>query len=384
MNLRSVGRDPLGQERLLILHDFLGHPFPVGLSHELAGRGWRVAHLYSGDHVGPHGTLTARCDRVTVRGVVGESGTAYGEAVTDACAAAVRETRGPVTLLSGNAAPSVQARLLALARERGWRYVYWLQDFYGAATGVGAATAAVEAETLRGSDHVVAVTDGFATAAQALGVAAHRVTVIRNWADTPAPDAPDPPVWGPAADLVAVGEPILLYAGTLDARHAPELLAHLAAACARAGLGHVFVVSQGPGRELLERRCRADGLSRLTLLDLRPYAEVPAMLAAADVTLVTLARAAAAVSAPSKLLACLAAGRCVLVAAPSGTETARVVTASGGGPLVDPGDTTGFTDAALRLLREPAVRTACADAARTWARDAFDVTAVADRFARVL
>ncbi|WP_425839010.1 glycosyltransferase [Streptomyces fractus] len=390
MNSRTHGVSPEADERVLVVHDFLGHPFPVGLSHELARRGRRVTHLYSGDHVGPHGPLEERpADGATVRAVRGGERAPYGAAARDACLTAVREwresgARGPVTLLSANAAPHVQAELLAVARERGWRYVYWLQDLYGAAPTVDPGTAAREAAAVRASDHVVAVTEGFARSARALGVPEDRVTVIPNWAAPPGARAPDAPVWEPAARFLARGEPILLYAGTLDERHAPELLVELADACARARLGQVVVVSQGGGRAWLERQRRLRGLTRLTLLDLQPYEDVPAMLAAADVTLVTLAREAAAVSAPSKLLACLAAGRCVLAAAPDGTETARVVLASGGGLVTDPRDAAGFTAAALRLSRDPALRASYARSARVWSRDAFDVPAVADRFARVL
>ncbi|MFD6419596.1 glycosyltransferase [Streptomyces sp. NPDC060194] len=387
--------------RVLLVHDRLGHPFPVGLSHELARRGRSVTHLYGADGPGPRGDLRERPGGARLRAVgehdeqagprdpSGPGPASYAAAVRRACLRAAGEWRadgagGRVTLLSANARPQVQAALLATARAQGWRYVYWLQDVYGAAPAADPRTAACESDTLRGSDHVVAVTDGFAGAAYARGVPRERVSVIPNWAAEETGGNGAAAHWEPAARFAAAGDPVLLYAGTLDDRHAPGLLADLAALCAREGLGQVVVVSQGSGRELLERRRGAEDLTRLTLLDVRPYAEVPAMLAAADVLLVTLAHDAAHVSAPSKLLACLAAGRCVLAAAPPGSESARVLTASGGGLLADPADPAAVTAAALRLLRDPALRASLGRAGHAWARDAFDVRAVADRFTAVL
>lgn len=399
--------DTGADEGTLIVHDYLGHSFQIGLSNELARRGRRVTHLYRADLIGPRGDLHRTTADAVVRAVAGstdstshENGRAvrpdgnptvrYARAVRQAALAAVHEARAagavaPATLLTGNAPPRVQGELLRVARAQGWRYVYWLQDVYSAAASSGRCETAWEAHTLRGSDHVVAVTDGFARAARALGVAPERITVEPNWAPLPTEYAPPGAApWPPVAAFRRTGDPVLLYAGTLDERHAPELLAHLAVACGRAGLGHVVVVSQGAGRELLERWRSERRLTRLTLLDLRPYDEVPAMMAAADVLLVTLAHEAADVSAPSKLLSCLAAGRCVLTAAPPGTETARVVAESGGGVVADPRDAAAFCAAAVRLLTDPQLRARHGAAGRVWARRTFRLTDIADRFTRVL
>ena len=46
----------------IIVHDYVGHPFQVQLSRELAGRGHDVLHLYCGSFVTPRGELERRDD----------------------------------------------------------------------------------------------------------------------------------------------------------------------------------------------------------------------------------------------------------------------------------------------------------------------------------
>ncbi|MFJ2744946.1 glycosyltransferase [Streptomyces sp. NPDC087440] len=426
-------RTRLPHGRALVLHDYLGHPFQLDLSRELARRGAAVLHLYREDHVGTRGdTGAAGVEGLTVRAVRAERAERAVQAVraeravrgvrgvraapAGGAARAVRPTGprpGPrtdvdrylagleqalpptptstptppapapaprTTFLCGNAHPAVQWGALRLARARGWRCVYWLQDVHSALPGADPHTTALEARALRASDHVVAVTPGFADAARELGVPDDRLTLVPNWAPLDLPGARAP--WPPAQKLG--GGPLFVYAGALDDRHAPELLAELAAACTRRRTGRLLVVSQGSGRDLLADRRRTRGLDRLELLDFRPYEEVPAMFAAADVLVVTLAADAAAVSAPSKVLAYLAAGRCVLAAAPPDSETARVVAASGGGVVTAPDDPAAFAARGMELLADAARRARCGAAARAWAGRTFALAPIADRFGPVL
>ena len=46
----------------IIVHDYVGHPFQVQLSRELARRGHEVLHLYCSSFVTPRGELTRRDD----------------------------------------------------------------------------------------------------------------------------------------------------------------------------------------------------------------------------------------------------------------------------------------------------------------------------------
>src|SRR5688572_26754180 len=46
----------------ILVHDYVGHPFQVQLSRELARRGHEVLHLYCSSFVTPRGELTRRDD----------------------------------------------------------------------------------------------------------------------------------------------------------------------------------------------------------------------------------------------------------------------------------------------------------------------------------
>ena len=70
----------------------------------------------------------------------------------------------------------------------------------------------------------------------------------------------------------------------------------------------------------------------------RPPDQVPYVLAAGDLHLVTIKRGLEGVVVPSKLYSILAAGRPILVLAPEGSDAARVVRRIGCGVVVDPDD----------------------------------------------
>jgi glycosyltransferase involved in cell wall biosynthesis len=108
-----------------------------------------------------------------------------------------------------------------------------------------------------------------------------------------------------------------------------------------------------------------------------------ATLARADVALVTLDEGAGVASLPSKVHPALAAGCAVLAVAPSDSDLADLVTASGAGLVVPPGDVPAATAALERLVADPALRARCAEAARRAAEDATPAV-LAARWAEVL
>src|SRR5690606_35647788 len=111
--------------------------------------------------------------------------------------------------------------------------------------------------------------------------------------------------------------------------------------------------------------------------------EMPNALASADVLVALLEKDAGAFAVPSKVLTYLCARRALLLAVPRKNLSAKIVRDSGAGLTVEPGDTTGFIAAGLRLLVDSGERAQCAGNARSYAERTFDIEQIADRFEAV-
>lgn len=112
------------------------------------------------------------------------------------------------------------------------------------------------------------------------------------------------------------------------------------------GLGIIFV---GEGAQKARMFAAADGAPAIRFLPFRPVAEIPFVLAAGDIHIVTIKRGLEGVIVPSKLYPILAAGKPVLVVSTPGTDAARIITQAGCGVVVDPDNPEGVA-AAIREL----------------------------------
>jgi colanic acid biosynthesis glycosyl transferase WcaI len=385
----------------LLVHDFAGHPFPAELSRALAARGASVVHASCGGITTGQGSLSVQpgdppglrfasvsdepFERYSPIGRA-RSELAYGRRL-----AALARSLRPDVVISANTPLLSQAQLWPACRRIGARRIYWLQDFLGRgvrsvfterhpALGATAGRGVESLETmlLRGSDGIIAIADDFGSALDERGVRCPRI-VVENWAPL------DEIVVGPKSNpwsrsLGLADVEVALYAGTLGLKHDPEHL--VAAARLLAGSdGQVVVVTEGLGREVLERVKREERLENLRLLDFVPYEQLGDMLAAADVCLVLLEPEAGTFSVPSKVLSYLAAGRPVVGAIPSENLAARTIARAGAGVVVEPGDHGAFAAAVASALGDPTGRAEMGASARAYAEQAFDIDVIAERVA---
>jgi colanic acid biosynthesis glycosyl transferase WcaI len=124
-------------------------------------------------------------------------------------------------------------------------------------------------------------------------------------------------------------------------------------------------------------------LDNLFLLPLQPFADLPLVLAAADVAVATIEPEAGMFSVPSKVQSYFCAGRPVLLAAPRENLASDLVRDNGAGLVVDPSDQAGFLQAALRLLDDDSLRSDASAKARSFALNNYDIKKVTDRFEMV-
>jgi colanic acid biosynthesis glycosyl transferase WcaI len=142
---------------------------------------------------------------------------------------------------------------------------------------------------------------------------------------------------------------VVLHAGNLGFYGAWETLIGAAKLLDEEGVGFIFV-GDGVAKSGIETL--VNGFPRVRFLPFRPPEEIPYVLAAADIHVVTVRRGLEGVVVPSKLYSVLAAGRPVLAVVPEKSDVARIVTRSGCGVVVDPDSPASVAEAIRNLVRD--------------------------------
>lgn len=181
----------------------------------------------------------------------------------------------------------------------------------------------------------------------AQGVEPGRVEVVRDGTTVPETlPSPDHPV---AQELRCGFDFVALHAGNLGFYGAWETLIGAAKLLEGEDVGLVFV-GDGAARPRIEALAAA--CPQVRFLPFRPAEEVPYVLAAGDIHVVTIRRGLEGVVVPSKLFPILAAGRPVLAVVPQASDVARIVRNSGCGLVADPDDPTSVAAAIRGLVRD--------------------------------
>lgn len=391
----------------IAVHDFAGHPFQFQLSRQLAANGHDVLHLFFSGCAGPKGNSSEaapsrgslRIDPVTIDFAMEKysylnrliAHRHYSAAVLEKIAAFQ-----PDAVLSGNTPTDVEYSLQTGCERLGARFVHWVQDFYPLAletllrrklNGAGGLLAApfhmIERRIFRRSDAVVYISPDFDEYARSVRYRARRNTVIENWAaidELPVRDKDN--AWSRETGLA--DKFVFLYSGTMGLKHNPGNLAALAQAFADRPEVRVALVSQGVGREYLEKRKAEGGLENLLLLDFQPFERLPEVMASADVLLANVEPESSRFCVPSKVLSYLCAGRPILLSVPYENLIARTLEKAGGGFAADPGDSNQFLELAQRLFSDAGLRNQLGTNARTYAERTFDIAKIAESFEQVL
>lgn len=180
------------------------------------------------------------------------------------------------------------------------------------------------------------------------GVEEDRISVISNFCDTAfMRPMPRDNAFGKQHKLE--GSFVAMFAGNIGMVQsvaciieAADLLKH------HAHLLFVFV-GRGENRDNMERLARDKGLGNVRFLPLQPHANMPTVMASADVGLVTLQKGLSLYATPSKIFTIMSAGRAVIAMIDEGSEVWRMVEEARCGVCVRPEDSSGLADAILKL-----------------------------------
>lgn len=203
---------------------------------------------------------------------------------------------------------------------------------------------------LRTAARVIVLGDDMRERILAKGVSADRVVVVRDGTvfPTSTPTQEDSVVREIRGDFPFVA----LHAGNLGFYGAWDTLLKAAEILRNENVGLVFI---GDGANRAALQAQAANSPNVRFMSFRPVEQVPHVMMAGDVHIVTVRRGLEGVVVPSKLYGILAAGRPVLAVADPRSDAARIVVESGCGLTADPDDP-GSVAAAIRELRADPAR----------------------------
>jgi colanic acid biosynthesis glycosyl transferase WcaI len=140
---------------------------------------------------------------------------------------------------------------------------------------------------------------------------------------------------------------VLVHAGNLGFYGAWQTLIEAARMLKSEGVGLVFI-GEGARKPQIEEAAR--GCPNIRFLPFRPASELPCVMAAGDLHVVTVKRGLEGVVVPSKVYNILAAGRPLLAVATQKTEVARFAERDGCGLAADPDDPGAVAEAVRSVL----------------------------------
>ena len=170
--------------------------------------------------------------------------------------------------------------------------------------------------------------------------------------------------------------PVYLYAGLLGLAQGLDQLLDVASRLPDAVPGRFVLVGDGPVREALSRRVAEERLRRVRIVPPVPRDRVPALLAAADVAVISLGPEIPG-AVPSKLYEGMAAGLPILLVADG--EAARRVQDAGAGLTAPPGDLEAICRHVESLSLDSQLRQRLGAAGRLAAEETYDRSAIARR-----
>ena len=215
---------------------------------------------------------------------------------------------------------------------------------------VAGLTRRLEAWAMARATVVAPVADAFRPGLASLGVRSERVQVLPNWSHLPPATMDRDAVrrslgWDPEAWIV-------LHAGNMGLKQGLEQVLD-AARSARNADGTVRFVLMGDGSQRASLEAAATDIPEVEFRPFVPQDQLPDVLAAADVLLLSERPTVVDMSLPSKLTSYFSAGRPVVAAVHPDGASARELARADGGVATAAGDPEGLVRAIIDLRSRP-------------------------------
>ena len=205
----------------------------------------------------------------------------------------------------------------------------------------------------RTSNKISVITEAFRENLLAKGVPTEKITCIPNWVDIDF-IRPLPKASNPFRQIHNIQDKfVVMYSGNIALTQGLETVIRAAAQLRH--IPSILFVIVGEENALTDMRnlCLKHSAHNVLLLPFQPRAELPQMLAAADVGLIVQKRNVVSFNMPSKMQLLLASSRPIVASVPLSGAAAKALQMSGGGVLVPPEQPTLLADAILDLYHNP-------------------------------
>lgn len=215
------------------------------------------------------------------------------------------------------------------------------------------------------------------------GVASARLSVVPNFVDVdvlsvvPAPN-------GFTREFDLDGRFVVSYAGNLGPAQGLDCLLDAAALLADQPDVIIVLIGDGSLAASLAQRIREEHLSNVRLVPYQPFARVPEIYGASDLSVVAQAVATGADAVPSKVYRIMACGRPVLALTDPGSDVARLVTDAGCGFVVPHGDAAALADAIRRAAADRSALDAMGASGRAHVLAHYERRVVTARYAQLV
>lgn len=207
---------------------------------------------------------------------------------------------------------------------------------------------AMEKFLYRNAQRISVISKSFRQTLLAKGIPNSKIEIIPIWAD---PDEVRPMKKhnGFRQKHGLDNKFVVMYAGNIGLTSCLEDVLHAAEILQGQKDIQFVIVGEGVKKESLEAEKQTKQLSNILFLPFQPREIFPEMLAAADLSLVTLNAGAALSSMPSKIFNVMASARPILAVTPPGSEIMQIVEEAGCGWNVPPGLPEKLADAIIQL-----------------------------------
>lgn len=381
--------------RIVVL-DYAGHIPQADLARNLAKLGHNVRHMYCSDYISGRGAVDREAgdpkDLEFLDISIKKDFNRYNPierikhelAISDVFWAKIQEFNPDHSIFSN--VPLIAMSRLAKRMQRTHRpYLFWWQDVYSIAMGnafkkfgllswpIRQSLISLEKNILKGAQSVVAISPNFEPTYRSWKQDAKKFSMYPNW--TPLNLFPQQRP-SPANSH----RKIAVYAGTLGLKHRPELLLQLADDPEFKKLGGVVVViSQGYGRELLEKP--ENKRENIELRDFLPIPELAQLFSDASVLLAVLEPEASTFSVPSKIMSYLSAGKPIVASIDPKNASAAILQDTGAGIVVSPDSSADdFSQAVTKIISNTQLAISMSQASAKYSQADFDGAKAAEFF----
>ncbi len=276
----------------------------------------------------------------------------------------LRATRGGDVVVALTDPPLVGVIASWIAGLRGARLVHWVQDIYPeiavALTGQRwlQLTRPMRDAAWRQAEACVVLGPAMARVVTNRGTSRSKVRIVPNWAPARVEPASGAEVEAMRHEWGLEGKFVIAYSGNLGRVHDLAPILHIAAALQAEGdEGVCFVfIGNGAQRAELEAETRRLALSNVHFHPAQPRVRLGAVLAIADVHLVTLKPGCEDYVFPSKTYGAAQAGRPVIFVGPPDSDPAQTIVGHGFGFAFSRERIADAAAALRNLHRNPALR----------------------------